>query len=278
MTVRLGITGATGRMGRELIAEANGRDDTEVVLAVNRDPDEGTVEGVAVEDVAGPRPASRQTRSDDAADFPALIGEREPNAVIDFTGPESSVEYVEAAADAGVPAVVGTTGFDDGQLDALRAASDEIPVLKAANFARGVQALLDVVGDAVQNLPGYDIELVETHHNGKRDAPSGTAKSVLREIEDAREVADGSDAGERVHGREGDAPREAGEIGVHALRAGDITGEHEVLIAGNDEELRLTHRAESRGVFAAGAVDAAVWITQQECGWYDFGNVLEDHE
>ena len=278
MTVRLGITGATGRMGRELVAEANGRDDAEVVLAVNRDPDVESVEGVAVEDVAGPRPASRQTRSDDAADFEALVSEREPNAIIDFTGPESSVEYVEAAADAGVPTVVGTTGYDDDQLDALRAASDEIPVLKAANFARGVQALLDVVGDAVRNLPGYDIELVETHHNAKRDAPSGTAKSVLREIEDARGGEDGSETGERVHGREGEAPREGGEIGVHALRAGDITGEHEVLIAGNHEELRLTHRAESRGVFAAGAVDAAVWITQQESGWYDFGNVLEDQE
>jgi 4-hydroxy-tetrahydrodipicolinate reductase len=275
MTVRLGITGATGRMGRELIAEANGRDDAEVVLAVNRDPDEEAVEGVAVEDVAGPRPASRQTRSDDAADFETLVAEREPNAIIDFTGPESSVEYVEAAADAGVPAVVGTTGYDDDQLDALRAASDEIPVLKAANFARGVQALLDVVGDVVRNLPGYDVELVETHHNAKRDAPSGTAKSVLREIEDARGSEDASETGERVHGREGEAPREDGEIGVHALRAGDITGEHEVLIAGNDEEVRLTHRAESRGVFAAGAVDAAVWIVGRDAGWYEFGDVID---
>ncbi|WP_323191826.1 4-hydroxy-tetrahydrodipicolinate reductase [Halostella sp. PRR32] len=261
MTVRLAITGATGRMGRELIAEANGRDDAEVVLAVNRDPDEGTVEGVEV---------------DDAADFPALVADREPNVVVDFTGPESSVEYVEAAADAGIPAVVGTTGFSDDQIDALRAASDEVPVLKAANFARGVQALLDVVGDAVANLPGYDVELVETHHNAKRDAPSGTAKSILGEIEGARRTADGQTGEQRVHGREGEAPREDGEIGVHALRAGDITGEHEVLIAGNHEEVRLTHRAESRGVFAAGAVDAAVWIAQQEYGWYDFGDVLEE--
>ena len=256
MSVRLAITGATGRMGRELIAEASDREDAEVVLAVNRDPDGDEVDGVEVAD---------------AADFAALVAEREPNAVVDFTGPESSVEYVEAAADAGVPAVVGTTGFSDDQTDALRAASEEIPVLKAANFARGVQALLDVVGDAVANLPGYDVELVETHHDAKRDAPSGTAKSILREIETARGVGDDR----RVHGREGEAPREDGEIGVHALRAGDVTGEHEVLVAGNHEEVRLTHRAESRGVFAAGAVDAAVWLSQQESGWYDFVDVLE---
>jgi len=256
VTVRLAVTGATGRMGRELIAEAADRDDAEVALAVNRDPAVEAVDGVPVEA---------------AADFADLLAEREPSVVVDFTGPESSVAYVEAAAEAGVPAVVGTTGFSDGQLDALRAASEETPVLKAANFARGVQALLDVVGDAVANLPGYDVELVETHHNGKRDAPSGTAKSILREIEDAR----GVDDDRRVHGREGEAPREDGEIGVHALRAGDVTGEHEVLVAGNHEAVRLTHRAESRGVFAAGAVDAAVWLSQRESGWYDFGDVLE---
>ncbi|PSQ26585.1 4-hydroxy-tetrahydrodipicolinate reductase [Halobacteriales archaeon QS_9_68_17] len=274
MSVRLAITGATGRMGRELIAETSGREDAEVVLAVNRDPDGDEVDGIAVED---------------AADFAALVAEREPNAVVDFTGPESSVEYVEAAADAGVPAVVGTTGFSDDRIDALRAASEAVPVLKAANFARGVQALLDVVGDAVANLPGYDVELIETHHDAKRDAPSGTAKSILRAVEDARSEAAapddraaeprdgiGEDEDRRVHGREGEAPREAGDIGVHAVRAGDVTGEHEVIVAGNHEEVRLTHRAESRGVFAAGAVDAAVWIAQRESGWYDFGDVLEE--
>ena len=274
MSVRLAITGATGRMGRELIAETSGREDAEVVLAVNRDPDGDEVDGIAVED---------------AADFAALVAEREPNAVVDFTGPESSVEYVEAAADAGVPAVVGTTGFSDDRIDALRAASEAVPVLKAANFARGVQALLDVVGDAVANLPGYDVELVETHHDAKRDAPSGTAKSILRAVEDARSEAAapddraaeprdgiGEDEDRRVYGREGEAPREAGDIGVHAVRAGDVTGEHEVIVAGNHEEVRLTHRAESRGVFAAGAVDAAVWIAQRESGWYDFGDVLEE--
>jgi len=255
MTVRLGVTGATGRMGQEVIAAATGREDCEVVFAVNRDPDGETVDGVEIEP---------------AAEFDSLVAEREPTAVIDFTGPESAVEYAETCADAGVAFVTGTTGFDDAGRAALEAASEDTPVLHAPNFARGVQALVNVVGEAVQNLPGYDVELVETHHNGKRDAPSGTANRLLSEIE-----ANG-DFGERTHGREGDAPREAGEIGVHALRAGDITGEHEIILAGNHEEVRLTHRAEDRGVFAAGAVDAAVWIAGRKAGSYDFADVISE--
>jgi len=255
MTVRLGITGATGRMGQEVLAAATGREDCEVVFAVNRDPDDKTVDGIDIEP---------------AAEFDSLVADREPTVVIDFTGPESAVEYAETCADAGVAYVTGTTGFDEDGLEALEAASEDVPVLHAPNFARGVQALVNIVGEAVQNLPGYDVELVETHHNGKRDAPSGTANRLLEEIE-----ANG-DFGERTHGREGDAPREASEIGVHALRAGDITGEHEIILAGNHEEVRLTHRAEDRGVFAAGAVDAAVWIAGQKAGSYDFADVISE--
>ncbi|WP_455448831.1 4-hydroxy-tetrahydrodipicolinate reductase [Natrinema thermotolerans] len=253
MTVRLGVTGATGRMGREVIAAAAGREDCEVAFAVNRDPDSETIEGVDIEP---------------AAEFDSLVADREPAAVIDFTGPESAVDYVRACADAGVAFVTGTTGFDDDQYEALEDASEEIPVLHAPNFARGVQALLNVVGEAVRNLQGYDVELVETHHNAKRDAPSGTANRLLEEIE-----ANG-DFTERTHGREGEAPRDEAEIGVHALRAGNITGEHEIVLADNHEEVRLTHRAEDRGVFAAGAVDAAVWIAGQKAGWYDFADVI----
>ncbi|ELY89977.1 4-hydroxy-tetrahydrodipicolinate reductase [Natrialba taiwanensis] len=254
-TTRIGVTGATGRMGREVIAAVADRDDCEVAFAVNREPDGETVDGIAV---------------DPASEFGSLLAAHEPQAVIDFTGPESATEYVRACADAKVAFVTGTTGFDDDQLAALEDAAGEIPVLRAPNFARGVQALVNVIGDAVKSLPGYDVELVETHHNAKRDAPSGTANRLLSEIE-----ANGEFSG-RAHGREGEAPREAGEIGVHALRAGDITGEHEILLAGNHEEVRLTHRAEDRGVFAAGAVDAAAWIAGQKAGSYDFADVIDE--
>ncbi|KDE57497.1 dihydrodipicolinate reductase [Halostagnicola sp. A56] len=255
MTVRVGVTGATGRMGAEVIAAVADRDDVEVAFAVNRDPNGEEVSGVSVE-------------SADA--FEELLLEREPAAVIDFTGPESALGYARACADADVAFVTGTTGFEDDELEALEEVSETTPLLRAPNFARGVQALVNVVGDAVQDLAGYDVELVETHHNAKRDAPSGTANRLLSEIE-----ANGDFSG-RKHGREGFDPREEGEIGVHVLRAGNVTGEHEIVIADNHEEVRLTHRAEDRGVFAAGAVDSAVWLAERGPGSYDFADVLAD--
>ncbi len=252
MTTRLGVTGATGRMGGEVLAAASEREDCTVVFATSRSGGE-TISGV-------------ETHPDSA--FQSLCAEHEPTAVIDFTLPEPAVEYAEACAETGVPFVTGTTGFSDNDLEALRAVSEQTALLYAPNFSRGVQVLLGQVGEAVASLPGYDVELIETHHNNKRDAPSGTATRLLEAIEANGEF------GDRVHGREGEAPRQAGEIGVHALRAGNVTGEHEVVIAGNHEELRLTHRAEDRGVFAAGALDAATWIAGRNSGWYEFGDVL----
>ncbi|NHN58007.1 MULTISPECIES: 4-hydroxy-tetrahydrodipicolinate reductase [Halorussus] len=275
MSATVAVTGATGRMGRAVLEAADARADVSVAFAVNRDPD-------ADESVAG-------VPVDPAAEFDRLLAERDPDAVVDFTGPESSRAYVAAAAEAGVASVVGTTGFDDEGEQALRERAEYAPVLVASNFGRGVQALLSAVESAVADLPGYDVEVTETHHNRKRDAPSGTANTILDRIESAREDAGEREArsasepsgenaeprGKRVHGREGEAPREAGEIGVHARRAGAITGEHEVLLAGNHEEVRLTHRAEDRGVFAEGALDAAVWLAGREPGWYDFADVVE---
>jgi 4-hydroxy-tetrahydrodipicolinate reductase len=144
----------------------------------------------------------------------------------------------------------------------------QVPVLRAANFARGVQALLRTVGEAVGALPGYDVELTETHHNGKRDAPSGTAKTILEEIREYREF-------ETVPGREGIQPRTDEEVGMLVRRAGDVRGEHEITIAGNDEVLTLSHRAEDRAVFAAGALDAAAWLAGREPGRYEFGDVID---
>ncbi|MFP9193687.1 4-hydroxy-tetrahydrodipicolinate reductase [Natronosalvus vescus] len=253
MAIRVGITGAAGRMGRRVLAIVAERPDCEVAFAVNRRPDPERIGDVEIES---------------ALEFGPLLAEREPGVVVDFTGPESALEYAAACAEAGVAFVTGTTGFSAGERDQLESYGEQIPLLHAPNFARGVQTLVDIIGDAVASLPGYDVELVETHHNGKRDAPSGTANRLLEEIEAAGDFTG------RTHGREGDQPRERGEIGVHALRAGDVTGEHEIVIAGNHEELRLTHRAEDRGVFAAGAVDAAVWLADQDPGQYDFSDVI----
>ncbi|WP_136687671.1 4-hydroxy-tetrahydrodipicolinate reductase [Halorhabdus amylolytica] len=252
--IRIGVTGAAGRMGRTVIETASDREDVTVVFAVDATDDE-TVAGKPIHE------------PDDIA---ALLATHEPDAIVDFSVPEATVGLADACAEAGVPLVTGTTGFEDDQVAALEDASGDVAVLKAANFARGIQALLATVRAATEALPGYDIELTETHHNAKQDAPSGTAKTLLEALADARE----EDFAE-VYGREGIDPREAGEVGVHVRRAGDVRGEHELMFAGNDEVLTLSHRAEDRGVFAAGALDAAIWIAGREPGFYTFGDVIE---
>jgi len=247
--IRVAVTGAGGHMGREVIEAATDREGMDVALAVNR-TSVGPVAGHAVED---------------EADLPRLLDERDPDVLVDFTLPDPSTRYVEACADAGVAAIVGTTGFTESQLGVLADAAESVPVLRASNFARGVMALRRAIREAVAALPEYDAELTETHHNRKRDAPSGTALTILDDI---------STDADRVHGREGEQPRESGEIGVHARRAGDVTGEHELLLAGNHEVLTLTHRAESRGVFAEGALDAADWLVGRPAGEYDFEDTV----
>ena len=254
--IEIAVTGAAGRMGREVLAAAANREEIEVAFAVNRTPVDELISGVVIE-------------SND--NFAELLVDHDPDVVVDFTGPESATEYANACADVGVGLVTGTTGFDDDGLNALETASESTAVLKASNFSRGVAALRLAVREATAALPDADIELTETHHNAKRDAPSGTAKTLLDDIEDVRD-----DLNDRVHGREGEAPRDDDEIGVHARRAGDIAGEHEVLLGGSNETLSLTHRAGDRSIFAEGALDAAEWLARQEPGWYDFFEVIDD--
>jgi 4-hydroxy-tetrahydrodipicolinate reductase len=258
-------------MGRELLALAGGRDDLDLVLAVSASA-EDAVDGVPVADP-------------DA--LPRRLVDNDVDVLVDFTAPGASVEYVAACADAEVAVVVGTTGFTDDEEATLRRASDSVPVLKASNFSRGIAALRRAVSEAVAALPDFDVEVTETHHNGKRDAPSGTANTIVDDIDELRSSAHRTSSGDvggvrgdrpRVHGREGDQPREAGEIGVHARRAGGIPGEHDVLLGGAHEYLTLSHTALDRGVFADGALDAAVWLSGREAGWYDFGAVINDEE
>jgi 4-hydroxy-tetrahydrodipicolinate reductase len=248
--VTLGINGITGRMGRTVLETAADRDDLAVAFGI----DVGDADlGVPVYD---------------PSDTTAALAEHDPAVIVDFTVPEATTALAEACAEAGVGLVVGTTGLEDEGFAALDEASESAPVLKATNFSRGIQALLRTLGPALEALEGYDVEVMETHHNDKRDAPSGTAKTILEEIGEYREF-------ETVPGREGIQPREDEEVGMLVRRAGDIRGEHEITIAGNDEVLTLAHRAEDRAVFAAGALDAAVWLADREPGRYDFGDVID---
>ena len=252
--MNVGVSGAAGRMGRTVIEAAADRDDVEVAFGVDVDTDtDADVPLVSPDEVAG------------------AVREHDPAAIVDFTVPESTADLAEVCAAEGVALVVGTTGLEESHLSVVQEASGATPVLKATNFSRGVQAFLRALGPALEALPGYDLELMETHHNGKRDAPSGTAKTILEAIAEHRDF-------ETVYGREGIQPREEGEgeVGVMVRRAGNVRGEHEVMLADNDEVLTLTHRAEDRAVFAEGALDAAVWLAGRDPGWYTFGDVIDD--
>jgi 4-hydroxy-tetrahydrodipicolinate reductase len=249
---RLAINGAAGRMGQTVIETLADRDDVTVAFGIDVNTDA---------DSEIPLYAPDETAE--------ALAEHDPDAVVDFTVPDSTVALAQACADAGVALVVGTTGIDEDQLSVLQEASEAVPLLKATNFSRGIQGLLRALGPALEALDGYDVEVMETHHNQKQDAPSGTAKTILDEISEHRDF-------ETVAGREGIQPREDGEVGMLVRRAGDIRGEHEVILADNDEVLSISHRAEDRAVFAAGAIDAAVWLAEQDAGWYDFADVVDD--
>jgi 4-hydroxy-tetrahydrodipicolinate reductase len=251
---RVGVNGAAGRMGGTVVETAAERADSRAVVGID----------VATDTDAGvPVVAPDETQ--------AALEEHDPDVMVDFSVPESTVDVAEACAEAGVGLVVGTTGFEEARLSTLQAVSGTVPVLKATNFSRGIQALVRALEPALAALEGYDLELLETHHNGKRDAPSGTAKTILDTVSDYREF-------ETVYGREGIQPREAGEseVGVLVRRAGNVRGEHEVTLADNDEVLTIAHRAEDRAVFAAGALDAAGWLAGRDPGWYTFGDVIDD--
>jgi 4-hydroxy-tetrahydrodipicolinate reductase len=250
MSVGIGVSGVSGRMGRAVLEAAADRDDVTVAFGVAPAPEADEIPMV------GP------------ADVSAAIDEHNPDAVVDFTVPEATLGLAEDCAVAGVPLVSGTTGFDDAERERLEALADSVAFLRASNFSRGIQALQRALDPALEALPGYDVELAETHHNAKIDAPSGTANTILEAIQEQRDL-------DPVYGREGVQPREDDEIGVLVSRLGDVRGEHEVRLGDNDEVLTLTHRAEDRAVFAAGALDAAAWLATQNPGWYTFGDAID---
>ena len=247
---RVAVNGATGRMGETVIGTAADREDLTAVVGFDVEAGEAGGVPVVADDVAG------------------ALDEHDVDVVVDFSIPDSTLPLAEACVETNTALVVGTTGFDDGELAELDAASESVPLLKATNFSRGIQVLQRTVREAVRALDDYDLELMESHHSQKVDAPSGTAKTLLEVVRSERDV-------EPVYGREGHAPRAGDEIGVFARRAGDIRGEHELVLAGNDEVLSLSHHAEDRAVFAAGALDAAAWLAGRDAGRYEFGTVVD---
>jgi len=187
-----------------------------------------------------------------------------PHAVIDFSRPDATMALLRSYASIGCGVVVGTTGFTPSQLTRLKraAGTQKFGLMYAPNITRGVNVLMLLAKLAVRYLPGYDVEIIERHHRRKKDAPSGTAAKIAIQLHEHN-----CDAGQTVYGRQGEMPRRQQEIGVHAIRAGGIVGVHEILFAGDHDEITITHRSESRLAFAAGAAEAASWIAMRR-GYY----------
>lgn len=195
--------------------------------------------------------------------------------VIDFTLPTFTNELVEGCVAAEIPLVMGTTGHDAAQLDLIRRAAETIPIVHAPNFSVGVNTLFWLTRRTAEILgEDFDLEVVEMHHRHKVDSPSGTARRLVEILTEARNLSYEQDC---RHGRFGEAgPRTDKEIGVHALRGGDVVGDHTVIYAGNGERVELTHKASSRLTFAKGAVRAAKWIRAEglKRGLFDMQDVL----
>lgn len=195
------------------------------------------------------------------------------DVIIDFSVPGATLKNVAVAAEAGKSMVIGTTGFSREEKDQLMDIARDIRVVMAPNMSIGVNLLFKIVGDVARILgTGYDLEIIETHHRFKKDAPSGTAVKLAEVLADAtgRNIAECG-----TYGRQGMVgQRTEDEIAVMALRAGDIVGEHTVIYGGIGERIEITHRAHSRDTFARGAARAAAWVVDQAPGFYDMQDVL----
>jgi 4-hydroxy-tetrahydrodipicolinate reductase len=192
---------------------------------------------------------------------------------VDFSLPQCVADHTRACIEAGVPILVGTTGFDAASRAVIELAARKIPVLIAPNTGIGVNVMARLVATAARALgPGYDVEIGEVHHRMKRDAPSGTALALGEAVAAARGQLLSSVA---VFERRGAAaPRGPGTIGFAVMRAGDVVGEHTVIFAGAGERIEITHRATDRIIFARGALTAAAWLLGQPAGLYGMENVL----
>jgi 4-hydroxy-tetrahydrodipicolinate reductase len=254
---RIAVVGAAGRMGREVVRAALEDGAFELVGGV---VEPGAEElGADLGELCGWAKAGVTATEDPPEDAEVLI---------EFTTPEATVGHLSY----GKPVVIGTTGLTEEQRAQVERAAQGAPIVLAPNMSVGVNLLREVVRELSEKLgDGYDIEIVEAHHRNKVDAPSGTALLLARAAAEGR----GRDLEEvAVYGREGRAPREEGEIGIHALRGGAVVGEHRVFFYASGEEVEVTHRALSRRTFAAGALKAARFAATAEPGLYSMRDVL----
>jgi 4-hydroxy-tetrahydrodipicolinate reductase len=234
--IRVALIGAAGRMGQAIINAAE-REGIAVVTKI---------------------------------DLGDKIAFADADVAIDFSHADAATSICAVAIKSKTSLVIGTTGHSAKQRDDIVAASKQIPVVLASNFSVGVNALFALTENAAKILgEDFDLEIVEAHHRMKKDAPSGTAKTLVEILQRARQT--------KIlrHGREGIVgERGKSEIGIHSVRGGDVVGDHTVIFAGQSERLELTHRASSRETFARGAIRAARWVIGKSPGLYDMRDVL----
>lgn len=263
--IKIGIIGAGGRMGRMLIEAVDNNDQTQLAAAVERSGssligvDAGELVAMGKNGVALTDNLESELSSIDV--------------LIDFSLPDSTEQNVQLCAKHNVAMVIGTTGLSKAQEQQLNEASQQIPIVYAGNYSTGVNVSLKLIEMAAKAFgQTADIEVIEAHHKHKVDAPSGTAFMLANAAASAR----GQDLKEvAVYGREGQTgERKQGSIGIHAIRGGEIIGDHSVLFIADGEMVEIKHHARERMTFASGAVRAAAWVMSQSAGRYDMQDVL----
>jgi 4-hydroxy-tetrahydrodipicolinate reductase len=249
--IKVVVCGASGRMGQIIGRMVNESKDLELVGGINLKPSSFFgVEIVATKDAE------------------ELLKRTKADVMIDFTIASASVENVKMAARNNVALVVGTTGITAEQRAVMdKAITAHVPAVITTNFSVGMNIFWQLVRESANLLKDYDIEVLEAHHRNKKDAPSGTAKTILQILDE--EVG----TRQKMYGREGMTERK-NEIGVHVIRGGDIVGDHTVMFSKNYETIELSHRAYDRSVFASGALQAAQWVVGKKPGIYGMDDVL----
>ncbi|PWK13554.1 dihydrodipicolinate reductase [Psychrobacter immobilis] len=263
--IKVGVIGAGGRMGRMLIEAVQDNSKTILNAAIERQG--SSLVGADAGEVA----AIGRLEVQIVDDLKVVINDID--VLIDFSLPDATEQNMQICAANNVAMVIGTTGFNEQQEQVLAKASEKIAIVYAGNYSTGVNLSLKLLNMAAKAFgEDADVEVIEAHHKHKIDAPSGTAYMMAEAVAEARgqnlkDVA--------VYGREGQTgERKAGTIGIHAIRGGEIIGDHTVMFIADGEVVEITHRARARMTFAAGAVRAATWVIKQEVGQYNMQDVL----
>ena len=241
------INGYSGSMGKVLTKCANEDSELEIVCGSSKD------------DLDVPfKTYHKMSEVEELADV-----------IIDFSHHSTIEDTLSYAIKTKTPIVIATTGFNEEELEKIKKASNIIPIFHSSNMSLGVNVLVKLVKEAAKSLNGFDIEIIEKHHNKKLDAPSGTAVMIANGV---KEVLPDS---EYIYGRHGRSDkRSSNEIGIHAIRGGTIVGEHTTIFAGHDEVVEIKHSAQSKDIFAKGAIAAAKFLVKQEAGYYNMNNML----